>query len=98
MVTDEPEELARSEVEGYVRLPVCIDDDEVVALVRRPEERPRVDVVHGQTRVLAHPEVPTADAAHGGVELDAVDGRVGVVDAECARRRPRGVPEDRHAR
>ena len=41
----ELEELPRREVEGHVRLVVGVDDDQVVALVRAPEERPRVGVV-----------------------------------------------------
>ena len=91
----EPEELARGEIEGDIGLSIRVDDDQVVALVRSTEERTSVDVVHRQPRVVLHPEVPAADAAHRRIELDAVDLGVGVVDAERTRRRPSGVPEDR---
>ena len=95
MVADEPEELARREVERDVRLAVCVDDDQVVALVGRAEERARVGVVHRQPRVLPHPEVALPDAADRRVELDAVDLRSRVVDTERTRRRPGRVAEDR---
>ena len=84
----EAEELSRGEVEGDIGLSVRVDDDQVVALVRSTEERTSVDVVHRQARVVLHPEVAAADAAHRRIELDAVDLGVGVVHAERTRRRP----------
>ncbi len=42
---DELEELLRREVERHVRLVVGVDEDQVVALVRAAQERPRVRVV-----------------------------------------------------
>ena len=90
----ELEELARREVEGHVGLVVGVGDDQVVALVGAAQERPRVGVVHGQARVVLHAEVAPADAAHGRIELDAVDPRARVVDAERPRDRPAGVAED----
>ena len=72
-LADELEELPRREVERHVRLVVRVDDDQVVALVGRAQERPRVRVVDRQPRVVLQPEVAAADAADRGIELDAVD-------------------------
>ena len=94
-LADEPEELAGREVERHVRLVVGVDDDEVVPVVGAPEEGPGVRIVHGQARVVLEPEVAATDATDGRVELDAVDLRIGVIDAERPRRRPGGVAEDR---
>ena len=90
------EELARREVEGHVRLVVRVHDDQVVPAGRSSAGRAGVRVVHGQARVVLEPEVASTDAADGRIELDAVDLRIGVVDAERARGRPGGVAEDRH--
>ena len=95
VLAHEPEELARREVERHVRLVVGVDDDQVVALVRRAEERTRIGVVDDESRVVAHPEVASTDPAYCGVELDAIHAGQRVEDAERARSRSRGVPEDR---
>ena len=75
---------------------VGVDDDEVVAIVGAAQERAGVRVVHGQAWIVLEPEVATADAADGRVELDAVDLRLRVIDPECAGGRPGGVPENRN--
>ena len=93
----EAEELAGCEVERDVRLVVGVDDDEVVAIVGAAQERAGVRVVHGQAWIVLEPEVATADAADGRVELDAVDLRLRVIDPECAGGRPGGVPQNRNA-
>ena len=64
--------------------------------MRRAEERPGVGGVDRQVRVVAEPEPAPADPRHRRVELDAVDVRGRVVDAECAGGRPGRVAEDRH--
>ena len=91
----QPEELPRREIERHVGLVVRVDDDQVVALVRAAEERPRIGVVHGQARVVLQPEEAAADAADRRIELDPVDPGRRVEDAERAGGRAGRVAEDR---
>ena len=64
-------------------------------LLVRAQERPRVRRDHVQPRVVVQAEVAAADRGHGRVELDAVDPRLRVEDAERASRRAARVAEDR---
>ena len=88
----EPEELARREVEGHVRLVVGVDDDQVVALVRPAQERPRVGVVHRQARVVAPSRTSGARRASRPGRARRRRSRARVVDAERARDRAAALP------
>jgi hypothetical protein len=87
----QPEELRRRQVERHVRLPVGVDDDQVVAPVGPLEERPAVGRDRAQPRVVAEPEVAAAGLSHGRVDLDAR-----MEAAVCARDRAARVADHQH--
>src|SRR5207247_6415163 len=81
----EREELLRRELEGHVRLPVRVDDDQVVALVAAREERPAVCRDQPETTVLPRTEEAARHVVQLSVDLDAVDVNPGVEAAVRTR-------------
>ncbi len=88
------EELLRREVEGHVRRPIGVGEDEVEARLGAPEERPRVGGDHVEARVVVEAEEAAADRTDLSVELDAVDPGLRIEDTERPGSRPACVAEN----
>jgi hypothetical protein len=92
----ELEELARCQVERHIRLPVRIDDNQVVSLTCSLEERPPVGRVDMEARVVVKAEETPACLGHRRVELDAVDRHARIEQSVDARDRAAGISDHEH--
>src|SRR2546427_11694457 len=90
------EELARRKVERHIRLPVRIDDDQVVPLATVLEKRPPVGRVDMETRIVVEPEEAPARHGHGWVELDPLDRDTRVEQPVHPRDRATGLSDHPH--